>query len=409
MAEINRFNRILEMGNRTRLSNMWTSGNKIVLFGDSIVAQDGVADIDSVTKSINSRGAFQWANVFLNQAFDIIKYSGLAGNDSSEMLARIQTDVIAYSPDYCYIPLTSNDMNLLFDTAANIQSRYTQMFDLLTAAGIKIITTTCVSSDYYFDEGTTEQKAAKKTAWHGINYWIKNYVKDHPNIILVDVASVGTDASTGRPITNYTDGTHPYGVLAIRMGKLIADTVSPFIKQVDSLPYTNIDEKNVLTNGLFLGNTGGVATSWSVEAGTGATQTPSKAARTDGKAGAVQVVEITVAGTTPSNVYTGSIVHSFDVGDEIYAECEFEATTTDLKYIYAHLIFQNDSFASTAGSYGMFFDSGNPDIDYPSISGVLRTAPIPVKTGDTRVRLFMRFIGVGTFKFKRARIWKVES
>lgn len=81
--------------------------NRVVLFGSSSTAHnesDPVANIWKMT-----HGYFNWANALLGGRFTVVKNAGIAGNTMTQMLARIDADVLAYEPGWVFFQ-TGNDV-----------------------------------------------------------------------------------------------------------------------------------------------------------------------------------------------------------------------------------------------------------------------------------------------------------
>lgn len=102
---------------------------KIVFFGDSITQALSVDPSVSFARQIGLANGYELC--------DIIN-SGINGNKTADMLARLQTDVLNHSPDVCvFMPLT-NDANHSIPLAtftANVESIVCQML----SAGIKVV------------------------------------------------------------------------------------------------------------------------------------------------------------------------------------------------------------------------------------------------------------------------------
>lgn len=331
--------------------------------------------------------------------------SGVNGDTTINMLDRINTDVISYAPYACLVMAGVNDINTLTATASDLINRLTTIYTTLITAGIKIIASTILPSDYFWTEGNT---VAKQSTYASVNSWIKNYAATHTNeIILCDLATIIADPATGRPITGWTDSTHPYGIASIRMGAKLANTLFPSVTLTDTLPTSNLDATNKLTNGLMLGNTAGLADSYGINIDS-ATFTKYKESRTDGKAGEWQVVDITAKATNNVSITSGSIVHGYSVGDKVYSEVEFEVVSGTCDKLQVYMFFQDVNYDEVFMSYGQFMESAATPLAYTlPISGILKTPPVAVITGAIRVRLYIQFNGVAKFRFGRCRISKV--
>lgn len=102
---------------------------KIVFLGDSLTA--------SAEVTIDSRWTYLvgLANGYLPS--EIIN-AGVSGNTSTQMLARLQADVLFHNPDVCVLMLTVNDRTNNF-TIAKHESNYRNIIEQLKGAGIKVV------------------------------------------------------------------------------------------------------------------------------------------------------------------------------------------------------------------------------------------------------------------------------
>lgn len=109
---------------------------KIVFFGDSLTQAVEVQPTDRWAYKVGTSAGYAPA--------DIIN-SGISGNRSDQMLARIQSDVIAHSPDVCVLMPTVNDRtnNIPIATA---EQTIRSIIEQLQGAGIKV---TVVSPPLY--------------------------------------------------------------------------------------------------------------------------------------------------------------------------------------------------------------------------------------------------------------------
>lgn len=244
--------------------------NTIVLFGDSITANNnvnaGVAPANTMTQwKLSDIGYFTWANIKLKNAFKVLRNSAIAGQQTTQLLARVQTDVVSYKPEYCLLMAGINDVNnnVPADTiVSNLQALYRE----LTSAGIKVIACTMLPNNTV-NAGTT----ALKETFTYVNNWIRQYAKSNSMIIYVDTFSAIYDATTscGAVAGTLTDNAHTgvYGANAV--GNYLANGVSSSVNS--ALPvaaasadfasannqYGNIYQHSVMNGagGLTSGNT----------------------------------------------------------------------------------------------------------------------------------------------------------
>lgn len=266
----------------------------VVLFGDSIAAQDlNGSDAATPFGSGGGRGFWTQAQLQLRYRFVLLNNAGVGGNTTAQMLARIQTDVLAYSPGYCIVQGGGNDVTngvAAATTIANLQAIY----DILRAAGIVVVACTQTPTG---SADTTVEKANLAA----INNWIRGYAISVPGIILCDWYPYLADPITGDPATGMmwdTPAVHQSQLGAYRMGSALAAALSPRSSLADPLPFSNAESGPlVLPNPRMVGNTAGLATSVTVAGETGTpTLTNTKVARADGIQGEWQQV-VASAGT----------------------------------------------------------------------------------------------------------------
>jgi len=213
------------------------AGAKVVAIGDSIT----VADTDVANQSFGPRSWFIQMIARSGGLLQYVRNSGISGNTTAQMLARIDRDVIAYQPDICFILGGTNDVGADVPTStivANIEA----MVDKLQAANIlPIIGTIPVRND-----------VVKNELLHKTNVDIRELAYRR-KLTLVDFYAALADPQTGlfRAGFNF-DNLHTSALGAEAMAKAALDKVIPLLPQTRTLlPVTNIDTQNMLTNALF--------------------------------------------------------------------------------------------------------------------------------------------------------------
>lgn len=104
---------------------------KIVFLGDSLTASANVA--------LTDRWAYK-VGIFNGYAAADIINAGVSGNTSTQMLARLQSDVLALLPDVCVLMLTVNDRTNNIPIATH-EANYRSIITQLKSAGIKVVVT----------------------------------------------------------------------------------------------------------------------------------------------------------------------------------------------------------------------------------------------------------------------------
>jgi len=406
---------------KTALSATYGLGNvdgaqTAVLFGDSIIAQCE-DDTISTTQGFYSQYSWtNWANMFLGYRIRVVKNSGIGGNTTTQMLARIDTDVKPYDSDWVIMDGGVND---LFSgtgiTLATTISNLTNIFEKITKNyGRKVMMMLPTGSGY----GT----ATTFTELYKLHRWLKTYAREHRGIYLFDGHGWFCDPADGMPIVSYVRpgdataennnrGVHPGYLGAAKIGRALADAIEPHLDKASGLTTsTNADTLNLISNGRMTGNVSGLATGWTLQgavggAATGVTAT--KVARSDGKPGeAQQIIATDANGCRLFNQNTDTT--KFAAGDLLYAEVEFE-TDPDTAGNYG-LGLQLD-FWNALGSTSSIKKSSNdgtlPAVDVYPRAGVIRTPvkAIPATTG--RLQLFIN-LPKGTSRILSVNVRKVD-
>lgn len=104
---------------------------KIVFLGDSVTASLNVALTDRWHYKVGIANGYA--------PIDIIN-AGVPGNTTTQMLARIQSDVIAHNPDVCVMMMTVNDKTNNF-TLATHEENLRNIISQLQSANIKVVIT----------------------------------------------------------------------------------------------------------------------------------------------------------------------------------------------------------------------------------------------------------------------------
>lgn len=224
--------------------------NTAVLFGTSLENQgnggpDTLDPVDST--AVNGRGWFTWANAYMGQRFKLLANAGIGGNTSAQMLARIQTDVIAHNPDWVFIGGPANDPSSDIPAATTI-ANYTAILDAL--AGRQIV---MLNHPPRVETNTTARRADVAT----INEWIRLLPQTRKNVIVVDVWRLLADPATGAPATGMAnDGTHYTEAGAQRVGARVAAVVGPLSIPRPRRVLGVLDPRNAIGNPAFTGGTG---------------------------------------------------------------------------------------------------------------------------------------------------------
>ncbi|CUI04683.1 hypothetical protein BN2497_4143 [Janthinobacterium sp. CG23_2] len=322
-----------------------SKGGKMVLAGDSISNQNN--QVSATFNATLAKGYFTQAAAMLGQRFEAVRNAGVSGNTTADLLARLQTDVLAQQPEWCFMHIGTNDVGGDVPssvTTANIEELCRRM----TGAGIKLILSTIMPRGF---AGMTQARLATMMA---NNAFIQAYAVRN-SIPLVDLYrymldySDITTTSQGEPVATWFDGAklHPLAAGAVQMGYAIArqlDAIIPKLPRRLQLNYNGVngDAANLIRNGMFapgaagtlgLNASGTVAQNWTAAAAGGAISgacsiVPRSASFNDNTPGNVQRVALTGAGASTEIFRLTPTIATPTVGDLVYLEVEILATAS---------------------------------------------------------------------------------
>lgn len=218
---------------------------RIVPFGDSLIAGS----------SAFNNGVWQFGNGFAELSiyragpqYQLVSNAGVAGDHTSQMLARIYTDVLAFNPDVVYLLGGTNDLAIGMTNAAkaSMMNNLEKMVRIFLKAGVEVFLMTPPPNNTNF-------QAAKDVQY--FYYALAQYY----NLPLADMYRMTVDPATnGQYLSGYSsDGTHPSNtasdVFASEVGAVLGD-----IANSTSMPYmAAVSETstgqfaNLIQNGTF--------------------------------------------------------------------------------------------------------------------------------------------------------------
>lgn len=344
-------------------------GNRTIGLGDSIMRGS-----DGLTSGFGGSW-FSMLSEVSGQRLRRVRNSGIAGNTTAQMLARIDSDVTTYAPDICVIEgITPNDVGSL--TQAQSKANIIAMIDACVAAGIRPIVCT----------GPPNDKAETNLSMRQMSTWMVKNANER-GIAVFDLYAHVADPATGIYVTDYTDdGTHPnndgQNAIAIYLAGRIPDDI--YLAPLGST--ASGDPTNLLANGAFVGdsNSDGYADNWNVSG----LVSGSLEAREDGL-GFWQVI----TGDSALDFLTGQAVPGWAVGDVIRVSGEWINVDSDALTVIVYMV------------------TGTPDSQLRPLSsrsekftGTRRFyIELPIAAGT--VSLYVRLVpGVGTGKFSHVAI-----
>lgn len=403
--------------------------NTIALLGDSItavnVAQTGVY----TTKG--ARGFWGWAAMRLGQRLNLVTRpgtlnGGVSGENTTQILARVQQDAIDLNPGWCHVLAGTNDVWNSVPVATTI-ANLTAIYDALEAAGIRIIAGTLPPKS---GQTATLYRAAER-----LNNWIRQQAYDRPGFVVADYAAIltGPTGSWRIGTTAYTaDGTHPSAGGAVRMGTVLANAIEKFLPAANLLPSSNYDDSssgaaavNIAPNPMFTGTggstftgaTGQMPDSWALNRAGGPTDltgvATSLVARTDDKPGTW--LQITNAAIGPIPRVQATLTTGFQAGDYVEGLVEFEtANVADLGLMRLVVIGFDSSagFATRIATYDIDLSADDdrevfPNSHLPS-AGVLRTPRLLVPANCNGITIGVDWQAVGTLRVARPALRRIR-
>lgn len=380
--------------------------NTLVGLGDSLIEQGGGAP---VSVSHRSYGMLTWAQFFSGHRLQLLRNSGVGGERTDQILARVATGVLAYKPGYCLVTAGTNDVAQAIPLAT-IKTNLTAIWSMLDAAGIRVVATTIPPRNTY----TGTQLADT----HALNAWFRLQGRSRRNFRVADIYSaVVNPAGTGYLSGYSADGIHPGNKSASAAGKAIADAfaqiIGPLTPSVLDLGSGEGDPSNVLPYNRF--SAGAMAdntppTGWTQAALVGGPISYARVPRTDGITGSW--LRITVPTGTSAVLRNNNALLAngrFAIGETVQGAMEIRRTLIDQ--------------APSAGTSGLALqlqavdpNTTVSDIDWALGNdnqasfdqyGLAQTEPLVVPATTTQMQLQIVFSGAQTIDIDRATIRNV--
>jgi lysophospholipase L1-like esterase len=177
-----------------------------------------------------------------------VRNAGIGGNTTPDMLARLDTDVLAYNPDVMFLMAGTNDI-LPGAVDADYAAFFTALEKIIIRAqlaGVYVILSTCPTKN------AAPAEVARAIPWYYM-------LAKHYGIPLIDAHRVTADPVTGQYKTGYSDdGTHPNqtGIAAIALASANAIGIGPTLASYRSVVATATPRPdNLILNGCFVNNT----------------------------------------------------------------------------------------------------------------------------------------------------------
>ena len=229
-------------------------GNRVAMIGDSITIGNTGANDNNIRGDKDPLLHAHWLS---DGKLGYWKNAGISGNKLSDMIARVQADVIGMSPgppDWCVILSGTNDASNGV-TAAQYRDNMQTLIGMLQGAGIKPVICT----------NTPNPAGAQRKTVANYDAWIRQYAW-RTGIPIADPRGALIDSTTGGYLAamDSGDGIHPTNLGAQAIGQAIVNAIGPLMQpSVPPLPkFDTADKLGIMSGGMFLTNTAGVGTGW---------------------------------------------------------------------------------------------------------------------------------------------------
>lgn len=403
-------------------------------FGDSIT-DDGtfLGAVGPVFTHYSYWGWFQRLN---GHRLEFIRNAGIGGQRSYQLLARMDADVMAFSPGWVSLLVGTNDIcgdNASADTTFGY---IRAIVERIRRSGARVVLMTIWPRS---DAGANLQSARAQIV--RCNEMLREYARVMPGVHLVDAWAVLADPNPALT-TNFIkerantlrDSLHPSSLGAYLVGKEMHRVITPLIPGNDNLIASSSDTydgnsvvPNILgTESLFLGTTkaatspitGTEAARWLVQRQNGTPDAVlSVPARADGLGNYQQLAcTFNAAGDQLKMIYTGSaLVGRITSGEWFQAECaiEVDAGHSGLRTVslQARAVYTD---ASENGGYDGQTGTDPLPVALPNeaISFVLKTPWVQVDTTKTLSSISPQLFfvasaaGTATIRVSRYRLRK---
>jgi len=351
---------------------------------------DGSAGACFALKSnlLDDRGYFNWLNYLMGQPFSLLRNAGLAGEKTHQIYARIDTDVLPFMPDYCFVLGGINDVSNEVP-AATIKANLQEIYQKLLNAGITVIALSIMP----YGSGHASYTATNTQTVLDVNDWIKRHCAATAGMVFVDAfAAIVNPTGAGAAAAGMLyDNLHPApkGALAVATAAkavLQNNVFAPsLLVSSNSDNYgTNAANTNICdsapwttTGGTVTGPaTGTAAAGFNVEVGAGSpTIVASVQARADGIGYNQRIVATSSAASDIARIRTaGNTMNArFVSGGSYELACEFSLTNvagSNLSKINCPISLTLDGQLYTVS--GALITSSNGSIT-GNITGILRS------------------------------------
>ena len=218
------------VGEKLRVGAVSGAGNvkqQVILFGDSITCNNnpnnGTSTPATDITKVQDTGWFTWLNLGAGAPLQVVANAGIPGNTTTQMLARLQSDVLAIASGHVTLMGGTNDIGggvALSTITANLQS----IADQIRASGRFLHFFTPPANITFAGNATQREKLS------ALILWIRNYCANNTGCQFYDAYTplVDPTSATGSPAAfgataNLLDSTH----LGVRGAQLVAEYNQP--------------------------------------------------------------------------------------------------------------------------------------------------------------------------------------
>lgn len=165
--------------------------NTVTIFGDSFTAYQRFSDLatNHYQQSVIQASCWSFLLAELGDAVDVTQYAGVGGDQASDMLTRIQTDVLDNPTDWVFGQVGVNDFYGFARTGQAVFDDVESMINSCISNGSKVLWLNCYPQPSTRG-GYTKAKAIELSNY---NKLLADYAKTKDGLILVDVHSPAVD------------------------------------------------------------------------------------------------------------------------------------------------------------------------------------------------------------------------
>lgn len=233
---------LISRGKARRMNTPRVGGISTVVLGDSITYQG--ATWSSSVQGYTARGFWTWARVLSHQAIDVVHNAGKGGDTTTQMLARLATDVLDYDPQLVIIMGGINNIGGLNEGPQTCIRDMREMVAQLTGMGKDVIVAGILPPGDAYTNFTIQMQQRIRY----VNDKYREICSSHPRARYWDtwpgfVSPTDTDAEA---ISGYYyDATelHPSSLGAFALGSSLATLLSSMYPQVKALLASDGDDR----------------------------------------------------------------------------------------------------------------------------------------------------------------------